>query len=122
LTREKLDLGKLGEEIALKKLKRLGYKQLISNYRCSLGEIDLIAMDGDILVFIEVKTRKRNSIFNAKEAVDFRKQMQISKVALAYIKSNDCFELRVRFDVVAVFLGGKKPEIEVIKNAFESFY
>ena len=58
MTRERLDLGKLGEELALKKVKRLGYKCIARNYRCALGEIDLIAKDGDCLVFIEIKTRR----------------------------------------------------------------
>ena len=122
MTRERLDLGKLGEDLALKEVKRLGYKQITRNYRCHLGEIDLIAKDGNTLVFLEIKTRKGRSIGYAKEAVDFRKMRQISKVALAYMKSNSCLDTKARFDVVAVSLGGGKPEIELIKNAFELAY
>lgn len=100
----------------------MGYKKIIRNYRCPLGEIDLIAEDKGTLVFIEIKTRRGRSIGYAKEAVDAKKKRQLSKVALAYMKSHDCFETRARFDVVAISLQGAKPRIEVIKNAFELAY
>ena len=122
MTRERLDLGKLGEELAFKKIKRIGYKCLARNYRCPLGEVDLIAKDGDTLVFIEIKTRKGKSIGYAKEAVDGRKRRQLSKVALTYIKANDCWHMRSRFDVVAINFNNNKREIEIIKNAFELAY
>jgi len=122
LTRERLDLGKQGEEWALKKIKRLGYKCIERNYRCPLGEIDLIARDGDCLVFIEIKTRKGRSLDYAKEAINQRKKRQISKVALAYMKANNCCDVRSRFDVVAINIRGDKKEIEVITNAFELAY
>jgi putative endonuclease len=119
LTRERLDLGKLGEELALKKVRRLGYKKIVQNYRCPLGEVDLIARDGDTLVFIEIKTRKGKSIDYAKEAVNDRKKRQLSKTALAYMKSNNCCDTKARFDVVAINLRDGKPQIEVLQNAFD---
>ena len=122
MTKERLELGKLGEKLALKEIKRLGYKKIVPNYRCPLGEVDLIAMDGDTLVFLEIKTRKARSIEYAKEAVNARKRRQLSKVALAYMKSNDCCDAKARFDVVAISLGVEKPEVQVIKNAFELAY
>ena len=122
MSKERLELGRLGEGLALKKIRRLGYKMIICNYRCALGEIDIIAKDGDTLVFIEIKTRKGKSIGYAKEAVDARKRRQLSKVALAYMKSNDCCEAKARFDVVAVCIDKNKPEIEVVKNAFDLAY
>jgi putative endonuclease len=122
LTRERLDLGNLGEELALKKIRRLGYKKVIRNYRCPLGEVDLIARDGDTLVFLEIKTRKGKSVGYAKEAVDARKRRQLSKAALAYMKSNDCMEAKARFDVVAINIEGNRAHIEVVKDAFELAY
>lgn len=119
MTRERLDLGELGEKLAQKKIKSLGYKCIEKNYRCPLGEIDLIAKDGDCLVFIEIKTRKGRSIGYAKEAVDQRKKRHISKVALAYMKSNNCVDVKSRFDVIAINIKGGKEEIEVISNAFD---
>ena len=122
MTRERLDLGKEGEGLALKKIKRLGYKCIARNYRCALGEIDIIASDRDCLVFIEIKTRKGRSLGYAKEAIDDRKRRQLSKVALAYMKSNNCCDTKSRFDVVAISLRDGKEEIEVIQNAFDLEY
>ena len=122
MTQERLSLGKFGEDLALKEIKGLGYKRIIRNYRCPLGEVDLIAIDGDTLVFIEVKTRKGRSLAYAKEAVNDRKRRQLSKVALFYMKSNKLNEVRARFDVVAVSLAGGEQQIEVIRNAFELAY
>ena len=122
MTKERLELGRFGEELALKKIKRLGYKKIIRNYRCPLGEVDLIARDGDTLVFIEIKTRRGKSIYYAKEAVDEKKKRQLSKVALAYMKSNNCCDAEARFDVVAVNVDGLRTQVEVIQNAFELAY
>jgi len=122
LTRERLELGERGEELAFKKIKSLGYKKIVRNYRCSLGEVDLVAKDGDTLVFIEIKTRKGRSTGFAKEAVNARKQKQLSKVALAYMKANNCCDVSARFDVVAISMGGGPPQIEVIRNAFDLAY
>ena len=76
MTRERLDLGKEGEELALKKIKRLGYRCITRNYRCALGEVDLIASHGDCLVFMEIKTRTHGSLGYAKEAVDIAKKVR----------------------------------------------
>ena len=122
MTKERLELGQFGEELAYKKIKSLGYKKIIRNYKCPLGEVDLIANDGDTLVFVETKTRKGKSVGYAKEAVTARKRRQLSKVALFYMKSNNCCETKARFDVIAVSLKGGKPLIEVIKNAFDLAY
>ena len=122
MTRERLDLGRRGEELALKEIKRMGYRLVEKNYRCPLGEIDIVARDGSYLVFLEIKTRKTGSIGLAKEAVNKRKKRQVSKAALAYMKANDCSDARSRFDVVAISLAGESPRIEVIKNAFDLAY
>ena len=122
MTKERLDLGKLGEDLALKKITGLGYKCITRNYRCSLGEVDLIARDGDCLVFMEIKTRRSKSLGYAKEAVNARKKRQLSKVALAYMKANNCCDVKSRFDVVAITMRGGKEQIEVIKNAFDLAY
>ena len=122
MTRARLDLGKWGEQLALKKIKSLGYKCVASNYRCPLGEIDLIARDGDTLVFIETKTRRGRSLGYAKEAINEKKRRQLSKVALFYMKANNCCDIKSRFDVVAINLNENRREIEVIRNAFELAY
>lgn len=108
--------------MASRKIKRLGYKCIEKNYRCSLGEIDLIAKDGDCLVFIEIKTRRGSTTGFAKEAVNQRKMRQISKAALNYMKANNCWDTKARFDVIAINITGGREEIEVIKDAFELAY
>jgi len=122
MTKERIALGRLGEDLARERLKDLGYRILKTNYRCPLGEIDLVARDGDFLVFVEIKTRKNESLGQVKEAVTRRKQTQLSKVALAYMKSNNLWGSKARFDVVAIGLIDGKREIEIIRNAFELAY
>jgi len=122
VTKERIALGRFGEDLARKRLKDCGYRILTTNYRCPLGEIDVIAREGDVLVFVEIKTRKNKSLGRVKEAVNIRKQRQISKVALAYMKSHNLWGRKARFDVVAVGLLDGKKEIEIIKNAFELAY
>ena len=122
MTRERLDLGRWGEDLALKKVTKLGYRCVARNYRCPLGEVDLIARDGDTLVFIEIKTRRGRSLEYAKEAVNKRKRRQLSMVALAYMKSNGFENARARFDVVVINLNGGNQEIEVVRNAFDLAY
>jgi putative endonuclease len=122
MTKERIILGKIGEDLARQRLKDLGYRIINANYTCALGEIDLIARDGDVLVFVEIKTRKKQSLGLAKEAVTKRKQVKLSKVALAYMKSNNLLGSKARFDVVAVGVSDGKKEIEIIKDAFELAY
>jgi len=122
VTKERISLGRLGEDLARERLKGLGYRIVKTNYRCPLGEIDLVARDGDVLVFVEIKTRRNEPLGQAKEAVTRRKQAQLSKVALAYMKSNNLWGSKARFDVVAIGLIDGKNEIEIIKDAFELAY
>jgi len=122
VTKARLDLGKEGEDLALRKLESIGYRCIERNYRCALGEVDLVARDGETLVFVEIKMRKGKSLDYAKEAVHARKQRQISKVALAYMKRNGCEEAKARFDVVVIQQKGLDQHIEVIRNAFDLAY
>ena len=122
MTRERLDLGKLGEDLALQRIRRMGYRCVTRNYRCALGEIDIVAKEGDTLVFVEIKTRKGKTLGFAKEAVDRRKRRQLSKVALAYMKANHCCDAKARFDVVAISFREGSVQIEVVRDAFELAY
>ena len=108
--------------LPLKESKNLDTSALKETINAPLGEIDLIARHGDCLVFIEIKTRKGRDTGYAKEAVNLRKMRQISKTALNYMKENDCYDTKSRFDVVAVSINNGKPDIEVIQNAFELVY
>ena len=114
--------GALGEKEAAKLLKKQGYKILETNYRCPLGEIDVVAKDKDTIVFVEVKSRRSRQFGNPKAAVTPQKQRKISMVALQYLKATHRSNASARFDVAAVTLSRDKPQIEIIKNAFERAY
>lgn len=119
---EKKELGKKGEEIALQFLKKKGYRILQKNYVCKLGEIDLIAQEKDTLTFVEVKTRRSTTFGPPQMAVDQKKQEQLSKAALHFLKERRLEEAKARFDVVAILLSPKGAEIELIRNAFDLQY
>lgn len=108
--------GSLYEERAAHYLQEKGYRLLQANYRCRLGEIDLIARHGSYLVFIEVKYRKNAKSGLPVEAVDYRKQQKISRTAWHYmVRHGMGTNVPVRFDVVSI-LG---EEIRLYENAFE---
>ena len=111
--------GQKSEALAVKHLKKNKYKILTQNYRTKLGEIDIIAKDKDTLAFVEVKARKSKEYGHPKEAVTPRKQKKISMVALHYLKATNQSHAKARFDVVAISFADSKPEIEIIKNAFD---
>ncbi len=98
------ELGKLGEEYALSYLKKKKYKIIIKGFRLFKGEIDIIAYDGDTLVFIEVKTRRDHKYGFPEESVTISKQKQIKKIALGFLTFNNLEEAECRFDVLALIL------------------
>lgn len=114
----KIGTGQTGEDLAVCYLENQGYTIVERNYRKRIGEIDIIARDGEYLVFIEVKTRSNRRFGSPFDAVDFRKQQQISRVALAFMTQHRFGEVPVRFDVIGVHLE-ESPKVELIKNAFE---
>ena len=119
----KLFLGKKGEGLARKHLKKLGYRILAQNYRCRFGELDLIAEHDGCLVFVEVKTRSGLNFGQPSEAITRHKRQQISKVALEYMTKNDLRDQPARFDVVTVLhKDGASPAIEIIPDAFDLCY
>lgn len=118
--RFKKDLGCLGEEIAADYLEKNGYKILGRNYRTNIGEIDIIAEEKDVLVFVEVRTRSGLAAHEYNLAsIDTKKQRQLSKLAVCFLKDNNRFDKKARFDVVSVALSEPEGKIQLIKNAFE---
>lgn len=113
-------LGRTGEAVAASFLQKKGYRILERNYRNHFGEIDIVARDGDALVFIEVKTRK-NTVFSLPtEAVTHKKQRQICRTALAYLEQHKQNEHIARFDVIGILLPDTGiAQIELICDAFE---
>ena len=123
--RNKRKTGARYERIAGEYLEGQGYRILQYNYRCRQGEIDIVARDGEYLVFCEVKFRTDSSGGLPEEAVDFKKQRVISKCALYYITVNGLSGTPCRFDVVGILGGTEGKEgfcdlnIRLYKNAFD---
>ncbi|HMR18556.1 MAG TPA: YraN family protein, partial [Sphingobacterium sp.] len=111
------EAGIRGEAWAVAYLREQGYEILYQNWRYKHLEVDIIAKDRGILVFIEVKSRKSNAFGLPHEFVDLRKQQNLIKAANAFLGSNAYFG-EIRFDIVSVFL--KSKEIQLIKDAFWS--
>lgn len=114
-------LGDEGERIAAKHLKKLGYRILARQTRTRLGEIDLIATDGDVIVFVEVKSRRDDREGSPAEAVTLRKQRKLTQLGLVWLKRRGLLGRPCRFDVVAIrWDASGKPLIEYFKSAFEA--
>lgn len=112
--------GSRGEDMAVLFLEKQGYTVLDRNYRRRFGEIDIVAEEGGVLVFIEVKARKNNRYGNPFEAVDVRKQKKLSRMAQDYISRHKMEDRPARFDVVAVRLNpDSRSEVELIRDAFD---
>ena len=111
--------GKDSEAAAARLLKRSGYRILEKNYRNAIGEIDIIAREGESLVFVEVKARRSGRFGSAKGAITRQKQQKLSRTALLYLKETGQTEASARFDVVAIDGIGPGQSIDIIKNAFD---
>jgi putative endonuclease len=116
---QRIVTGKKGESIASAYLKKNGYRILETNYRCALGEIDIIAREKDELVFVEVKTRSSEELGYPEQAVNIHKQKKISQLALWYLEDKKLTATKARFDVVAITMCESREEIILIKNAFD---
>lgn len=114
--------GDVGESLAVTFLRKNGYVIVEQNYRCALGEIDVIARDRGVLVFVEVKARRTERYGGPKWAVTPQKKRKISMVALEYLKKTGQMDTDARFDVVAIRLFPDQAGVEIIKNAFELAY
>jgi len=115
-------LGRRGEDAAARYLRRRGYKILARGDRFGPGELDLVALDGGTIVFVEVKTRRSAEEIHPSEAVDDRKQRRLTRLAVAFLKRHGLLEEPARFDVVAVTWPADKwfPKIEHLQNAFDA--
>ena len=114
-------LGQRGEAAAARFLKRLGYVIVARGSHIRRGEIDLIAVDGRTVVFVEVKTRISHDAGHPAEAVDREKQRRLTRLAMVYLKRHHLLDNAARFDVIAITwpAGRRRPIIEHFKNAFE---
>lgn len=112
-------LGKAGEEFAERYLKRQGYVIVERNYRCPLGEIDLIAIDKRAVVFVEVKTRRVDTSGAPLESVNGAKQQRLRRAALHYLTRHHLHGRDVQFDVVGISLRSDPPAVRHVRHAFD---
>ena len=113
-----LEIGKMGEQEAVRFLKKKNYKIVDLNFSCKTGEIDIIAYHQDTIVFVEVKTRKNNAFGTPGQAVNKSKQARLIKTALYYLQSKNKYNENIRFDIVEVWFDRGVKDVNLIPNAF----
>ena len=115
-----LSLGERGERAAARLLRRLGYHVVTTRRRHRYGEIDIIAVDGQTVVFVEVKTRRSDQFGRPAESIDAARQARLTRAALAFLKSHGLLEYASRFDVIEVIwpAEAQRPTIRHIRDAF----
>ncbi len=111
--------GRKGEELAVRFLTKAGYRIVERNYRCMFGEVDIVALDGRTIVFVEVKSRRTENFGDPQLAVGKDKQEKISRIALNYLQEKRMTSRNARFDVVAVKMLPAGNTVEHIRDAFE---
>ena len=117
--RERKAIGIWGEELALSHLIGRGLQLVLRNYRCKLGEIDLVMMDAGTLVLVEVRYRASNDYGGAAASVDWQKQRKLVRTAEHLLmKRSDLRRYPARFDVMAISIDGTSSQIDWIKSAF----
>ena len=117
---DRITLGKAGEDYACRELERCGYEILARRFRTRLGEIDIVAREGDTLVFIEVKARRTTRFGDPVEAVDWRKRQTIARIAAEYVLRHSIGNACCRFDVVSIVFGdGLRPRVAIVRDAFD---
>ena len=115
-----LRLGTLGEDVAAEALRKGGYRIVARNHRCRRGEVDLIAEKGELLVFVEVRTRATAAFGGPEETVDARKQRRVIAAARDFLAQRRGPAKAARFDVIAVVDGPTGPTLTHFENAFDS--
>lgn len=114
------EFGAFGENIAAEYLAECGYRILERNFSCKSGEVDIIAVQGDAVVFIEVKTRSSEIFGLPSEAVSSTKQMRIVRTALYYLQKNKLLDYMCRFDVIEIIVDEENNyRVNLIKDAFQ---
>ena len=115
-------IGRLGEQIAESYLKTSGYRIIERNYRCPVGEIDLIAEEKGILAFVEVRTLSSRNWGLPQMSINFSKRQKIVKTSLYYLSQTNMWDRSCRFDIVDVILQTETEEqhVELLRGAFEA--
>ncbi len=120
MSTDRKELGNFGEQLVARWYEKHGFQIVDRQWRSRAGEIDIVAKRLALVVFCEVKTRRSAAFGTPAEAVDWRKQMKIRKVAMDWLRSHECRGMEIRFDVACVFPAGKQKKFscQVITNAF----
>jgi putative endonuclease len=113
------ELGRRGEAVAEAFLRTHRYTIVARNYRCRAGEIDLVALDGPVLVFVEVRSRRGVGAGTPLESVDHRKQARVTRVARHFLSLRGWHDRDARFDVIGVRFDAEPPGVEHVRGAFE---
>lgn len=113
--------GAQGEAIAGAFLQQAGLQILARNWRRAGGELDIVAADGQTLVFVEVRTRSSRAFGSAEESVDWRKQRQVRKMAAQFLSEEQARYRQYRFDVVVVYLAGPRGGVQEIRHLPNAF-
>ena len=121
MTFSRKETGRAGEEAAAVYLSGQGMTILRRNYTCSLGEIDIIAQEGDTLVFTEVRARTGEGFGTPQESVTITKQQKLRQLAWYYLKATNQTNADCRFDVVAVMIDNKTKEIKNLEHILDAF-
>jgi putative endonuclease len=118
---DRITLGKSGENYACRELERRGYAIIARRFRTRSGELDIVARDGDTLVFVEVKARRSSRYGAPLDGVTLLKRRRLLRVAAEYVLLKGVCNATCRFDIVSVLFGeGLRPRVEVLKNAFDA--
>ena len=117
------DTGNLGEKLAAEFIRKQGYVILQTNYRCPEGEMDIIARQGDFLVFIEVRTRRSDSAGTPEESITTLKKQRLTAIAEHYGQHREGLPSARRIDVLAIRMtrNGRVSRIELIENAIDGY-
>jgi putative endonuclease len=128
MTNERLGTGVVGEDATTLVYERRGYRVVARNWRCSVGELDLVLVRGDTLVFCEVKSRRGSGFGGGWEAVTARKRQKLRALAQTFLLMHGSAPRSVRFDVASVLIapgppgskgpGGRSPQVEIFEDAF----
>ena len=112
-------LGRHGEEIAVGYLRQQGYRVLARNWRCTAGELDIVAREGETLAFVEVRTRRGDRFGTPEESITPTKQAKLVELAQTYLQENGLTDQNWRIDVVAVEMdrGSGVKRVNLIRNA-----
>jgi putative endonuclease len=111
-------IGALGEDAAADAYRRRGYRVVARNWRCRLGELDLVVERGGVLVFCEVKARRPGAYGGGYEAVTRRKQAKLRGLAEAFLQAAGDRPVTIRFDVASVAVRGRRSSVELFEDAF----